>query len=115
MKKIVLFILLAGFLTTANAQKKSSKIKRANAETEYVTSKMNIDKEKSAFLQEILLEKYTSASEQIHAKEVSKEEKKAIRKSVNKEANSKLALHFSKDEIKEINGFLKEYSANKKK
>jgi len=115
MKKIVLFILLAGFLTTANAQKTSSKVKRAKAETEYVTSKMSLDKEKSAFLQEVLVEKYTSASEQIHAKEVSKEEKKAIRKSVNKEANSKLAEQFSKAEIKEINGFLKEYNIDKKK
>jgi len=43
MKKVILFILLAGFLTTANAQKQTHQEKKAKVETAYVAGKMKMD------------------------------------------------------------------------
>lgn len=115
MKKVILFILLAGFLTTANAQKKKGYEKKAEAETAYVTAKMSLNKDKATFLHDVLVDKYASAAKQIHGKELPKEEKQAIRKEGNKAAQIKLSEQFSKAEIKEINSYIKEYNANKKK
>ncbi|PCI07920.1 MAG: hypothetical protein COB73_07565 [Flavobacteriaceae bacterium] len=115
MKKVILFILLAGFLTTANAQKQTHQEKKAKVETAYVAGKMKMDKDRAAFLQDVLLEKYATVSKEIKGKNLSKEEKKVIRKSANKATNSKLTTQFSKAEVKEITSYIKEFNANKKK
>ena len=49
MKKVILFILLAGFLTTANAQKKSYQEKKAKENTTYIADKMELNKKDSNF------------------------------------------------------------------
>ncbi|PCI07921.1 MAG: hypothetical protein COB73_07570 [Flavobacteriaceae bacterium] len=115
MKKVILFILLAGFLTTANAQKKSYQEKKAKENTTYIADKMELNKKDSNFLHEVLLEKYTSVSSQIKGNDLSKEEKKAVYKASYSVTSKKLAAQFSKDEIKEIFSLLKEINANSKK
>lgn len=115
MKKIVLFILLAGFLTTANAQKKSYQEKKATTNTEYVADKMNLDDAQKTFLHSVLLEKYVNTSEQTKDKDLSKEEKKVIYKASYKITSEKLAKKFTKEEVKEIYASLKELSAKHKK
>lgn len=113
MKKIVLFILLAGFLTTANAQKKSPQEKRANESTSYVAKKMKLNEDQKSYFHSVLLEKYVSTSKQVKDKNLSSDEKKAIYKKSHKETSKKLAEEFTKDEVKEIFELLKEL--NKKK
>jgi len=115
MKKFILFILLAGFLTTANAQKMKGQEKKAKAETEYVTTKMNLNTKQASFLQAVLLEKYASISKQTKGVDLTKEEKKAIKKNIGKQTKAKLMTQFSKNEVKEIYGYIKEYNKNKKK
>ena len=108
MKKVILFILLAGFLTTANAQKQSYQEKKADSDTEFISTKMSLSADKTIFLHEVLLEKYQETSAEIKGKDLSQEEKKAIYKASYKKTSEKLANQFSKDEVKEIFALLKE-------
>lgn len=112
MKKVILFILLAGFLTTANAQKQSYAEKKSKETTAYVAEKMNLDKDKASFLQATLLEKYVNTSKE--TKGLSAEEKKVVYKKSYKVTSEKLAAQFSKDEVKEIFGFIKELNQKNK-
>lgn len=115
MKKIILFILLAGFLTTANAQKKSYQEKKANENTSYIADKMDLNKDKKAFLHEVLLEKYVNTSKQINDNDLSKEEKQVIYKASYKETSKKLTKEFTKEEVNEIFAILKEQNKKNKK
>lgn len=115
MKKLVLFILLAGFITTANAQKQTYQEKKAKESTEYIAKKMKLNKGDKTFLHDVLLEKFQNVSEQIKGNDLSKEEKESVYKESYKETLSKLAENFSKDEIQEVFDLLKEFNKNSKK
>jgi len=114
MKKIILFILLAGFLTTANAQKQSYQEKKAKEDTSYIAKKMDLNKDQKAFLHDVLLEKYESTSKKIKDNDLSKEEKKAIYKASYKTTSEMLAKEFTKEEVNEIFALLKEINKNNK-
>ncbi|MCD6543488.1 MAG: hypothetical protein J7K34_03170 [Flavobacteriaceae bacterium] len=115
MRKVLLVLLLFSFLTNVNAQKQSKQAKKAIGQTDYVASRMKLNDSKKLFLHNVLLEKFESISEQIKGKDLSKEEKKSIRKKTNTVMNQKLKAEFSKDEIKQIKDLLKEHDKSKKK
>ena len=108
MKKIILFILLAGFLTTANAQKPTYPEKKAKENTSYIVEKMDFDKTQKTYLHGVLLGKYESIYKQIKGHDLSQEEKKVIYKASHKETSEELAKEFSKEEVNEIFALLKE-------
>ena len=117
MRKIVLFILLAGFLTTGFAQKESYAKKASKENAAYVMKHMSLKKDKTAFLQGVLLNKYESVSKEIKAQgsDISKEDKKAIYNKSYKKMMADLSQEFSKEEINRINKLLKEQNENRKK
>ena len=115
MRKVILVLLLFGFLTNVNAQKQSREAKKAIEQTDYVASRMKLNDSKKLFLHNVLLEKFESTSKQVKGKDLSKEEKKSIRKKTNTVMNERLKAEFSKDEIKQIKALLKEYNQSKKK
>ena len=117
MKKIILFFLLCGFLTSANAQKQSYQEKKASTNADYIADEMSFDDAQKTFLYSVLLEKYEGTSKQIKGKDLSQEEKQVIYKKSYKDTVDKLSEKFSKDEINEINALLKKQNqkANQKK
>lgn len=115
MKKVFLFLMLCGFMTTGIAQNKNV-IKRAKATTAYVAEQMSLNDEQSKFLEEVLTEKMADTSSKINGKNLSKEEKKAIYGESHKKTAKKLSEKFSKDEAQAIFGHIKEFNKlNKKK
>lgn len=115
MKKIILFILLFGFLNTVHAQKQSHQEKKAETNADYIAGEMNFDKDQKIYLFDALLEKYKGTSKQIKGKDLTKEEKQVIYKKYNKELNTKLSAKFSKNDIKEIKAHLKTQNEKMKK
>ncbi|RUA10164.1 MAG: hypothetical protein DSY82_05105 [Flavobacteriia bacterium] len=115
MKKIFLLVFLTGFALTVSAQKKQSHKKRAIAQTDYVSSRMNFNDEQKLFLFNALLEKYETISGQVKGKGLSKEERKAIFKQSNKAMYDKLNTKFSKGEVKKIKAYLKEFQEKNRK
>jgi hypothetical protein len=108
MKKIILFILLSGFLTTVHSQKQSNQEKKAIVNTDYVANEMKFDDDQKVFLYNVLLDKYEGTSKQIKGKDLTKEEKQVIYKKSNQELNEKLLKEFSKNDVKEIKALLKQ-------
>lgn len=114
MKKIILLIVLCGFLSTANAQRQSYQEKKATTNAQYIADNMDLNENKQTLLYAILLNKYEETSKQIKGNDLSKEEKKIIYRQSFKDTNDKLSAIFSKEEIKTVNALLKEQNQKKK-
>lgn len=114
MKKIILLIVLCGFLSTANAQRQSYQEKKATTNAQYIADNMDLSDSQQTKLYSILLGKYQETSKQIKGNDLSNEEKKIIYKKSYKDTNDKLSTLFSKEEIKTINLLLKEQNKKKK-
>jgi hypothetical protein len=108
MKKIIVLILFCGFLSTANAQKKSYQEKKATTNAQHIAESMDLNDSTKTLLYAILLGKYDETSKQIKGNDLSNEEKKMIYKKSFKQTNQKLSVLFSKEEINTINTLLKE-------
>jgi len=111
MKKLIFFLLLAGFLTTANAQKQTYQEKKAISDTAYITEKMELNEDKTIFLHNVLLDKYQTVSKQTKGLDLSKEAKKTIYKESYKTTVKKLTEQFTEIEVKAIFSFLKEINS----
>ena len=114
MKKIILLIVLCGFLSTANAQRQSYQEKKATANAQYIAEAMDLNESEQTLLYAILLDKYEETSKQIKGNDLSKEEKKIIYNKSYKDTNDKLSVLFSKEEIKTVNALLKKQNQKKK-
>ena len=114
MKKIILLIVLCGFLSTANAQRQSYQEKKATTNAQYIADNMDLNENKQTLLYAILLNKYEETSKQIKGNDLSKEEKKIIYRQSFKDTNDKLSAIFSKEEINTVNALLKEQNQKKK-
>ena len=114
MKKIILLIVLCGFLSTANAQRQSYQEKKATTNAQYIADNMDLSDSQQTKLYSILLGKYQETSKQIKGNDLSNEEKKIIYKKSYKDTNDKLSALFSKEEIKTVNALLKEQNQKKK-
>ena len=114
MKKIILLIVLCGFLSTANAQKKSYQEKKATTNAQHIADTMDLNDSQQTLLYAILLGKYEETSKQIKGNDLSNEEKKIIYKKSYKDTNDKLSILFSKEEINQINTVLKEINKKNK-
>ena len=114
MKKIILLIVLCGFIFKANAQKKSYQEKKATTNTQYIDDKIELNDSQQTMLYSILLGKYQETSKQIKGNDLSNEEKKIIYKKSYKDTNDKLSALFSKGEINTVNLLLKEQNKKKK-
>jgi len=114
MKKIILLIVLCGFMFKANAQKQSYQEKKATTNAQYIADKMDLNDSQQTKLYSILLGKYQETSKQIKGNDLSNEEKKIIYKKSYKDTNDKLSALFSKEEIKTVNVLLKEQNKKKK-
>ena len=114
MKKIILLIVLCGFLSTANAQRQSYQEKKATTNAQYIADNMDLSDSQQTKLYSILLSKYQETSKQIKGNDLSNEEKKIIYKKSYKDTNDKLSALFSKEEIKTVNLLLKEQNKKKK-
>ena len=114
MKKIILLIVLCGFLSTANAQRQSYQEKKATINAQHIADKMNLNDSQQTALYAILLGKYEETSKQIKGNDLSKQEKKIIYNKSYKDTNDKLSVLFSKEEIKSINSLLKEQNKKAK-
>ena len=115
MKKIILFILLFGFLTSVHAQKQSHQEKKAETNADFIADEMNFDNDQKTYLHDVLLEKYEGTSKQIKGKDLTKEEKQVIYKKSNKELYTKLSAKFSENDIKDIKAHLREQNEKMKK
>ncbi len=117
MKKLALFILFAGFLTTGFAQKQSYAQKASKEKAAYVAEHMSLKKNKATFLEGVLLNKYESVSKEVKAagSDISQEDKKAIYKKSNKKMMADLSQEFSKEEISRIKKLLKEQKEKRRK
>lgn len=116
MKKIVLFILLAGFLTTGFAQKKNYAVKVSKENATFIAKQMSLNKDKTKFIEGVLLEKYQGVSKELkNNPTISQEEKKAIYKKSYKKLLTDLSQEFSKKDINRINKLLKEQNNKRKK
>ncbi len=114
MKKIILLIVLCGFLSTANAQRQSYQEKKATTNAQYIADNMDLSDSQQTKLYSILLGKYQETSKQIKGNDLSNEEKKIIYKKSYKDTNDKLSALFSQEEIKTVNVLLKEQNKKKK-
>jgi hypothetical protein len=114
MKKIILLIVLCGFLSTTNAQKQSYQEKKATTNAQHIADKMDLNDSQQTKLYSILLGKYQETSKQIKGNDLSNEEKKIIYKKSYKDTNDKLSALFSKEEINRVNVLLKEQNKKKK-
>ena len=114
MKKIILLIVLCGFLSTTNAQKQSYQEKKATTNAQHIADKMDLNDSQQTKLYSILLGKYQETSKQIKGNDLSNEEKKIIYKKLYKDTNDKLSALFSKEEINRVNVLLKEQNKKKK-
>ena len=115
MKKIILLIVLCGFLSTANAQRQSYQEKKATTNAQLIADTMALNDSTKTLLYTILLGKYDETSNQIKGNDLSNEEKKVIYRKSFKETNDKLSVLFSKEEINSINALLKEQNKKKDK
>lgn len=117
MRKIVLFILLAGFLTTGFAQEKSYAERVSKENATYVAKDMRLKKDKTKYLEGVLLVKYESVSKGLKAagSDVSQDDRKAIYKKSYDILMSDLSQEFSQEEIIRINKLLKEQNEKRKK
>jgi len=115
MKRLIILILLTGFVGNIQAQKKKTHKDIAIAQADYVSSRMNFNDEQKLFLYNALMEKFQSTSGQIKGKGLSKEEKKVIFKQSNKALFDKLSTKFSKEEIKKIKTYLRAYQEKNRK
>ena len=117
MRKIVLFILLTGFLTTGFAQEESYAQRVSKENATYVAKDMNLKKEKTKYLEGVLLFKYESVAKELKVagSYVSQENRKAIYKKSYDKLMSDLSQEFSKEEILRINKLLKEQNEKRKK
>ena len=113
MKKIIVLIVLCGFLSTANAQKLTYQEKKATANAQHIADKMDLNESQQTVLYAILLGKYEETSRQIKGNDLSNEEKKIIYKKSYKDTNDKLSVLFSKEEINVVNALLKEKNQKK--
>lgn len=114
MKKIIVLIVLCGFLSTANAQKLTYQEKKATANAQHIADKMDLNESQQTVLYAILLGKYEETSNQIKGNDLSNEEKKIIYRQSFKDTNDKLSAIFSKEEINTVNALLKEQNQKKK-
>jgi hypothetical protein len=114
MKKIILLIVLCGFLSTVNAQKQSYQEKKATTNAQHIAEAMDLNESEQTLLYAILLDKYEETSKQIKGNDLSKEEKKIIYNKSYKDTNDKLSVLFSKEEIKMVNALLKKQNQKKK-
>ncbi|MDG1793016.1 MAG: hypothetical protein P8H44_00515 [Flavobacteriaceae bacterium] len=114
MKKIILLIVLCGFLSTANAQRQSYQEKKATKNAQHIAEAMDLNESEQTLLYAILLDKYEETSKQIKGNDLSKEEKKIIYNKSYKDTNDKLSVLFSKEEIKTVNALLKKQNQKKK-
>ena len=114
MKKIILLIVLCGFLSTANAQRQSYQEKKATTNAQHIAEAMDLNESEQTLLYAILLDKYEETSKQINGNDLSNEEKKIIYRQSFKDTNDKLSAIFSKEEIKTVNALLKEQNQKKK-
>ena len=114
MKKIILLIVLCGFLSTANAQRQSYQEKKATTNAQHIAEAMDLNESEQTLLYAILLDKYEETSKQIKGNDLSNEEKKVIYNKSFKDTNDKLSVLFSKEEIKSINSLLKEQNKKAK-
>jgi len=117
MRKIVLFILLTGFLTTGFAQAESYSQRVSKENAAYVAKDMNLKKDKTKYLEGVLLVKYESVAKELKAagSDISQEDRKAIYKKSYNKLISDLSQEFSKEEISRINKLLKEQNEKRKK
>lgn len=115
MKKIFLFVLFAGLLTTGYAQKQSYAEKTSKENASIISKEMDLNKERAAFLETTLLNKYNSVSKQTKGKDLSKEDKKAIYKESHQSFVKNLSEKFSKEEINKIKELLKKQNQQNKK
>ena len=106
--------MLCGFLSTANAQKKSYQEKKATTNAQHIADTMDLNDSQQTLLYAILLGKYEETSKQIKGNDLSNEEKKIIYKKSYKDTNDKLSILFSKEEINQINTVLKEINKKNK-
>ena len=114
MKKIILLIVLCGFLSTANAQRQSYQEKKATTNAQHIADTMDLNESEQTLLYAILLGKYEETSKQIKGNDLSKQEKKIIYNKSYKDTNDKLSVLFSKEEIKTVNALLKKQNQKKK-
>ena len=114
MKKIILLIVLCGFLSTANAQRQSYQEKKATTNAQHIAEAMDLNESEQTLLYAILLDKYEETSKQIKGNDLSKEEKKIIYNKSYKDTNDKLSVLSSKEEIKTVNALLKKQNQKKK-
>ena len=115
MKKIVLFLLVCGFVTVATAQKKSNAENRAAKSTKVVTSQMKLSSDQEVLLADAFLARFENNAEKVNGKELPKEEKQKIYKESHKTFVNSLTPKFSKKEIEQINTILKEENKKAKK
>jgi hypothetical protein len=117
MRKIVLFILLTGFLLTGFAQEASYADRVSKENANYVAKGMNLKKDKTKYLESVLLVKYKSVSEELKAakSDISREDRKAIYQKSYDKLMSDLSKEFSQEEIISINKLLKEQNEKRKK
>jgi len=113
MKRIIVLMLICGFMSTANAQKQSYQEKKATANAQYIADTMDLNDSQQTVVYAILLAKYDETSKQIKGNDLSNEEKKIIYRQSFKDTNDKLSALFSKEEINEINALLKEQNTKK--
>lgn len=114
MKKIVLFILLCGFLTTSFAQKKSNYEKRAKASSNAIADQMDLTKDQKKLLYTSLVERQERNFSQIKGKDLTQKERSVIFEESHKIMVKKLSIKFTQNEILRVTKILRKQQEKKR-
>lgn len=115
MKKILFIIALIGMVTSGMAQKKSDFEKRAKRSSNAIADKMDLDKDRKAFLYEAIVEKQERNLAQLKDQELTEDQKSVIYAETSRLMNEKLSEKFTQNEIQTINEMIRKQQARKRK